>query len=386
MKIVKKILLTFFSFFKIKNVIVFESFADFADNSRALFEYLIQENYNDKYKIYWFVGDAKKFADIKIKNVKFVKVWTKTNKHTLWEWLKMFMITKNAKVIFFSNRTVHRINKKTKWVYLNHGTPLKSVKDLKLAPKTIDYLVSASPRCSQIYHEQIGVELTKMLETGNPRNDILFHTTKSKVLKKMFKNKKYSKIILWLPTFRKQRDTSRVDSTFEYPYGVPLIYNEEDLLHINELLKKNDSILILKLHPVQDTTLLKSVKLTHLYLVTDEELIKKNLSLTELYVGSDALITDYSALYYDYLLTDKMIGFAIDDFEEYKEQKGFVFEQPLDYMAGLKMYKLEDLEEFLSQCFKERDKFKQQRQKLSKEFNTYADGNSSKRIVEFLDL
>ena len=40
------------SIFKIKNVIVFESNADYSDNSRAFYEYLIKNNYNEKYKIY----------------------------------------------------------------------------------------------------------------------------------------------------------------------------------------------------------------------------------------------------------------------------------------------------------------------------------------------
>ena len=81
-----------------------------------------------------------------------------------------------------------------------------------------------------------------------------------------------------------------------------------------------------------------------------------------------------------------MIGFAIDDFDEYQKQKGFVFDNPLEYMAGLKMYNYDDLETFVIQCVKGQDNFKVKRRELSKEFNTYSDCNSSKRIVEFLNL
>ena len=144
--------------------------------------------------------------------------------------------------------------------------------------------------------------------------------------------------------------------------------------------------MLLKLHPAQDVTTLKGINLTNLYLISDDELFKNDVTITELYVVSDALITDYSGLYFDYLLTNKIIGFAIDDFEQYKEQKGFAFENPLDYMAGFKMYNSKDLEEFLLQCINNIDIFKKQRMKLAQEFNVYADGNSSKRIVEFLDL
>ena len=40
---IKKVL----SVFKIKNVIVFESNADYSDNSRAFYEYLIENKYNN---------------------------------------------------------------------------------------------------------------------------------------------------------------------------------------------------------------------------------------------------------------------------------------------------------------------------------------------------
>ena len=46
---IKKIIINIMSIFKIKNVIVFESNADYSDNSRAFSEYLIREKYNEKY-------------------------------------------------------------------------------------------------------------------------------------------------------------------------------------------------------------------------------------------------------------------------------------------------------------------------------------------------
>ena len=55
---IKKIIVNIMSIFKIKNVIVFESNADYSDNSRAFYEYLIREKYNEKYKIYGCVGGS----------------------------------------------------------------------------------------------------------------------------------------------------------------------------------------------------------------------------------------------------------------------------------------------------------------------------------------
>ena len=45
---------------------------DYTDNPRAVFDYLVQEGYNEKYEIIWLVSDPKKFRKLKYKNVKFV--------------------------------------------------------------------------------------------------------------------------------------------------------------------------------------------------------------------------------------------------------------------------------------------------------------------------
>ena len=50
--------------------------------------------------------------------------------------------------------------------------------------------------------------------------------------------------------------------------------------------------------------------------------------------SSDALITDYSSVYFDYLLLDKPIGFTVDDMELYIKDRGFIFNNPEEYMPG----------------------------------------------------
>ena len=144
---IKKIIVNIMSIFKIKNVIVFESNADYSDNSRAFYEYLIREKYNEKYKIYWFVNDGKKFRERECKNVRFITMWHNTTKKTFIQWIKYFWIVKNAKYLISSNRVLHRLNKKTVTININHGTTLKRVKDLKIVPKDIDMALVGSDYC-----------------------------------------------------------------------------------------------------------------------------------------------------------------------------------------------------------------------------------------------
>ena len=234
---IKNIIVNIMSIFKIKNVIVFESNADYSDNSRAFYEYLIREKYNEKYKIYWFVNDGKKFRERECKNVKFITMWHNTTKKTFIQWIKYFWIVKNAKYLISSNRVLHRLNKKTLTININHGTPLKRVKDLKIVPKDIDMALVGSDYCIDMMSYQLNLKKEQMICVGNPRNDVLFRNTNTKEKLKEFN--KYDKIILWLPTFRKAAISNRLDSTFEFPLGLPIIYSTGELNRLNEYLMKN---------------------------------------------------------------------------------------------------------------------------------------------------
>ena len=70
---------------------------------------------------------------------------------------------------------------------------------------------------------------------------------------------------------------------------------------------------------------------------------KEKLQLYELIGISDALISDYSSVAVDYLLLDRPLGYVLADYEIYREKRGFVFEDPLEYMPGEKIYNACDL-------------------------------------------
>ena len=151
-------------------------------------------------------------------------------------------------------------------------------------------------------------------------------------------------------------------------------------------MKKNNSVILFKLHPHQDTTLFKATSLSNIKILTDSYLIEKNIELTELFKITNALITDYSGVYYDYLLLDNIIGFTTDDFEEYKKKKGFVFDNIEDYMAGEKIKNIEDLYTFIANVAKNNDIYKKQRNQMKKKFNKYLDDKSSERLAKYLKL
>ena len=381
---IKKLITKVMSIFKIKNVLIFESNADYSDNSRAFYEYLIAHNYNQKYKIYWFVNNGNFFKKRECYNVKFITMWHNKTGRTFWQWIKYFWIVKNAKYLIASNRTLLKLNKKTISINVNHGTPMKKVSDLQIVPRDIDKVLVASDYCIDLISRELHLSKDKIICVGNPRNDIIFKKTNVKEKLKEFS--KYNKVILWLPTFRKAVNSERNDSKFEFALGLPIIYTEEELIKLNDYLKKNNIIILFKLHPAQDTSVFKATTLSNIVILDDKFLIERDVELCELYKITDALITDYSGVYYDYLLMDKMIGFSIDDFEEYKKNKSFIFYNPLYYMAGAKIKDISDLYKFIDDCVKNNDNYKKDRKKMKELFNKYSDAKSSERFAKYLNL
>ena len=155
---------------------------------------------------------------------------------------------------------------------------------------------------------------------------------------------------------------------------------------INNYLNELNGFLIIKYHPHQNLDYVKSLDLSNIKTMTNEDLDSINVSVYELMSVSDALITDFSSVYLDYLLTNRPIGFEIADIEKYTEGIGFLVDNPLDYMPGEKIKNQDDFYMFLKNLFAGNDKFKLQREELLYKMHDNIDGNSSKRILEYFNI
>ena len=130
----------------------------------------------------------------------------------------------------------------------------------------------------------------KVLNLGFPRNDLLFSNDSS--VKQKLKIKNYKRIIVWMPTFKhinvnigrsdikSDTDMSILDDTF--------------IEKINNYLNELNGFLIIKYHPHQNLDYVKSLDLSNIKTMTNEDLDSINVSVYELMSVSDALITDFS--------------------------------------------------------------------------------------------
>lgn len=85
---------------------------------------------------------------------------------------------------------------------------------------------------------------------------------------------------------------------------------------VMELKNNTDYQVLVKVHPFVYKTALKYKELKP-YLIPD------SFDTNELLSVVDLLITDYSSIFFDFLVTDNPIIFYSPDYEEYKNDRGF---------------------------------------------------------------
>ena len=377
-KIVQKLLYVTNYKILMKNNILFESSPDFSDNTKAIYDKLVELDYNKKFKLIWIVT-SNKFENIKIKNVVFIN----KNKNLISK-LKYIYYRVFSKYIIDCNRYIKKINKNQLRIHLTHGEPLKIPREYCSYCGIIDYIISQSVYYNDILSELYNVKKSHIIPIGFPRNDVLFDKTKQCELFPIIDRKK---TILWMPTYRNHKSYSNVNNNsfntgVKFPFGVPCISTENELIKLNGFLKEKEILLVLKLHPAEDTSFMKNKDLSNIKLLNNDS-IKQNETIYNYLVKTDALITDYSSIYFDYLLVDKPIGLAIPDIEEYKKHVELLFDDYTGNIPGQQIYTFNDLCDFINNVSNGIEIDKELRKEKTKLYHKYIDGNSSKRLEEF---
>lgn len=125
-------------------------------------------------------------------------------------------------------------------------------------------------------------------------------------------------------------------------------------------------------------------KLRNISLIRNKDLEENEEQLYPILGMTDALITDYSSVFIDYLLLNKPIAFDLNDFDEYNKNRGFLFKEPKKNLTGNYIYNYEDLVVFLNEVLHEEDKFEKERNKIKELYHKYDNFDSSKRITDWM--
>lgn len=207
-------------------------------------------------------------------------------------------------------------------INITHGMYIKNMHLLdgkKTAPIS-HYILCTSVLFQQVLAKTFGLDKSKVLITGLPRNKVLLQNSTSEDVNS-FKHE-YSNIHVWLPTYRKSNTGDvRVDVKTETVFGT----DELNLDKLNEILKQNNDVLLVKPHPMAQCSL-PVEQHSNIKFITNAWLESRSITLYELLSASSSLWTDYSSVFVDYMVTSKPILFVVFDIELYKGSRGLTID------------------------------------------------------------
>ena len=373
-------ILKFFSLLPTKDRIIFESHPEMACNTYPVYKYLVEKGLNKKYEFVWLSENASQYSEAPSENTKFIN-YTKHAK-SFGEKLKTMYYISTAKALVYSNQLLGTHGRDRISLWLQHGMPLKASNGTYCIKNDCTNALCVSEFFADNFSSDARVDKDKMIFMGFPRNDLLLTDNDSM---NKFGFDKYDKVIFWLPTFRQRKDKKLGQYEMEAKgTGIPAIDTVEEMKKINFFLKSNNCLLILKPHPVQDLSAMKEINLSNFFIISDNDLKEKGVQLYELLGRCDAMITDYSSVYYDYLLTDKPMGLTIGDIDEYIAKRGFVYKNPLDILKGEYIYDNDGLISFLTNVINGNDIAKEERTNVKNMIHTIQDAKSAEMVGEYI--
>jgi len=317
--------------------VLFLSSPDMSDNSFAFFKYMI-ENHSSKYIFIWLLEEKKslfKYESMIKENIAIDDTTYSRIKFISRNSLKGFYYYISSRYIFFTHGffTGMSLPKSQVRVNLWHGMPLKSLGYLlsskAIVPKT-SYTIATSELFQDIMSKVFNAPIKSVLAVGQPRYDFLY--TQNRALEKLgIEKKSYKQILFWAPTFRRAMGKDMKDGDF-YD-GLPIV-GIDNLNDFNQYLESLNIFLLIKLHPMDVLNNHSFDDMTNIKVIKNKSLLDNSIQLYSLLSLVDILITDFSSIYIDFLLLDRPIIFLADDFDSYESSRGFIFDNPKEYMPG----------------------------------------------------
>ena len=363
----------------IKPSIIFESKPAFSDNTQAVYDEFVRRGYGKKYGLFWYVS-YDQCAEIKNERIIYFDPGDRSSLKGKIRNYSFFFRTKciiccNA---FISSSGSHQLTygENQMSFYLSHGTPMKSVKEYYTSPGGIDYMISAAPELNALMSDEFSVPKDRVVATGFPRNDVFSKNPAD--LSALFGN--YNKVIIWYPTYRQN-----VSHSIELSGNAfPVIHNDINAMQLNNVAAEHNVLIVVKPHFAQDINLLEKIELSNIVFIDDSFFEKNKITSYEMLAGSDALITDYSSVYFDYTLRDKPIAVVWEDIEEYKKFPGFAVDLE-DYLKGAeKVYNIDDLCAFIISVADNKDRLRAERREIRDRVNVSTDGKNTERVVDLI--
>lgn len=356
-----------------ENWVLFESFfgKNYSDSPKYIYEYLAK-NYPGRYRFIWVINNKASKIPYRHRAIKRFG-------------FRYYYYLARCKYCVFNSRQPEWMIKREGNVFIQtwHGTPLKKlvfdIDDISSAsPKykqqvykqsrVWDYLIAANEFSSKTFRRCFLYE-KEMLETGYPRNDILYAPNKDE-LTRMLRNRigipQNKKTILYAPTWRDDEYYGKGQYKFELKLNLQLM--KEQL--------GQDYVILLRTH----------------YFIADSldvsglEDFAFNLSkyddISELYLISDILITDYSSVFFDYANLKRPMLFFTYDLDKYRDVlRGFYIDIEKE-VPGPLLFTTEEVIEAIKSIEAIQKQYRERYEEFYQRFCEWDDGHAAEKVVE----
>lgn len=286
--------------------------------------------------------------------------------------LKTFIIFLKARVLIVSTGPEdffpYFLQSRKKIINIWHGTPIKNIgfliseanpKMLTKFSRAIDFFCVSSEFEGDIIKKAFHLSPKKILLSGQPKNDFIFQNHSCFLKSFPFLQKK---VILYAPTFRETGMKQRMLKEL-----IPL-------QQLQKMLEKQDAYFLYRNHI--NTTEQQSIEGFSRIISASPTIFSDSQPL--LYF-TDLLITDYSGIYFDFLLLNRPIIFYNWDYEAYQNKRNFLYSYN-ENTPGPKIQTPELLFNTMEEYLQQPEKDAAWREKIKNKFHTFTDGKACERI------
>lgn len=309
-----------------KKLIIFYSSPDLSDNALAYFQY-IRKNHS-QWQTAWIIENIHYSRQVimseGLSDVTLVELGS----------MRAIYYSLIAKVQVDTHGAGYKKFKMNRFpiiISLWHGSPIKKIgKDIGSYPVCEqDILISGARYFEPFFRSALTSENSRIISTGYPRNDWLTGglETKFELLKS---DRPY---VIWMPTYVVSKGSSLgkggIFNDGEIRNGYISFLSMTDLHKVNHMLSKLGVDLLIKLHPydiLNRYDFSDTVDFEHVRIIKADDESMRGSRMYGMLRFSSGLITDYSSVIFDYIITGKPIGIDLEACSTYTREKYFDYD------------------------------------------------------------
>lgn len=246
--------------------------------------------------------------------------------------------------------------------------PVEAVVDL-LFGRRRKHAVTARGRPAENTQSMHDIPDDRLLVTGFPRNDVLVGQIRGErlglnesALDTVADRAREGPVVLYAPTWR---------DAYGEQNGIPLSELDLGLAELDEVFAEHGGHLYLSPHPASSLDAADDLQ--------NVSVLDSGGDLYPFMRHCDALITDYSGIFYDYLLLDRPVVFYAPDLAEYLADRDLYFEYE-EHVPGPIARDGTELVETISDLLDGVDSYGDERATLREEFYENPDGEAAARM------